>query len=63
VSSRGRVLERGGMRRRRRRRGVAWVLALVLAALLFAAGVAVGEALHDNPRPGVTTTNVTTIAP
>lgn len=37
------------------------LLAVALGAILFAVGVAVGEALHDNPQPGVTTTNVTTL--
>jgi hypothetical protein len=52
-------------RRRRRRapRALRWVLVLVLAGLVFAAGVAVGEALHDNPVPGLTTTSVTTLTP
>ncbi len=37
---------------------------LVLAGLvLFGAGVAVGEALHDNPRPGGTQTRVRTLTP
>ena len=37
---------------------------LVLAgALLFAVGIAVGEALHDNPRPGGTQTRVRTLKP
>jgi hypothetical protein len=37
---------------------------LVLAgALLFAGGIAVGEALHDNPRPGGTQTRVRTLTP
>ena len=43
-------------RRRRRsptRRRVVWALAL---ALVFAVGVALGEALNDNPQPGSTTT-------
>lgn len=50
-------------RRNGRDRGLRWLLAAVVAAALVALGVAVGEALHDNPRPGVTTTNVTTVAP
>ena len=39
-------------------------LALVLGVLLvFLVGVAVGEALHDNPRPGGTQTLVRTLNP
>jgi hypothetical protein len=37
------------------------LLALLAAAVLLAVGVALGEALHDNPKPGVTTTTVTTL--
>jgi hypothetical protein len=43
-------------RRRRKssnRRRVLWALVLVL---VFAVGIALGEALQDNPRPGKTTT-------
>lgn len=50
-------------RRNGRGRGLRWLGAAVVAAALVALGVAVGEALHDNPRPGVTTTSVTTVAP
>ena len=53
-------------RRRRRRRGVAvlrFALRLLLVGALFGAGVAVGEALHDNPRPGGTITRVRTQKP
>jgi len=40
------------------------VLLLVLvAAALFVVGVAVGEALHDNPKPGGTQTLVRTLSP
>jgi hypothetical protein len=57
-------LERRGRRRTRRRtRLVHWIAGLALAALLFAAGVAVGEALHDNPTPGITQTLVRTLHP
>lgn len=49
-------------RRRRhgstRRKIVAWALVL---ALVFAIGVALGEALNDNPQPGSTTTQERTI--
>jgi Tfp pilus assembly protein PilN len=49
-------------RRRRhssnRRRIVVWTLVL---ALVFAVGVALGEALNDNPQPGSTTTQERTI--
>jgi hypothetical protein len=37
------------------------LLVLLAAAVLLAVGVAVGEALHDNPKPGVTTTTMTTL--
>jgi hypothetical protein len=43
-------------RRRRQsstRRKIVWALVL---ALVFAVGIALGEALHDNPKPGSTTT-------
>ena len=49
--------------RRDRVRALRWLLAVAVGALLFAVGVSVGEALHDNPRPGLTTTSVTTIQP
>ena len=39
------------------------LLLLLLAAAIFAVGVAVGEALHDNPKPGTDFTSVTTIRP
>ncbi len=53
----------GPSRRRGPRRVLLWLLAVAVAAGLFAVGVAVGEALHDNPRPGLTTTSVTTVEP
>jgi hypothetical protein len=44
-------------RRRRRpsraRRRIVWAL---LAVLVFAVGIALGQALQDNPAPGKTTT-------
>ncbi|TML83637.1 MAG: hypothetical protein E6G07_01150 [Actinobacteria bacterium] len=50
-------------RDRRRRRGrLVWAAGLVATAvLLFGIGVAVGEALHDNPRPGRRQTSIGTI--
>jgi hypothetical protein len=35
----------------------------VVAVVTFAVGVAVGEALHDNPQPGGTQTLVRTLKP
>ena len=40
-----------------------WLLGLLLLAVVFAVGVALGEALHDNPKPGITVTNVSTVHP
>jgi anti-sigma factor RsiW len=50
-------------RRRRRRRAAAlrWTIRLATAAIVFGIGVAVGEALHDNPKPGPTVTSIRTI--
>jgi hypothetical protein len=45
-------------RRQRRRHGelVRWGLGLALLLVAFALGIAVGQALHDNPTPGQTVT-------
>ena len=50
-------------RRRRRRRPWRPLIGLVVLACVFAAGVALGEALHDNPKPGGTTTTERTLRP
>jgi hypothetical protein len=54
-------------RARRRRRGwiafFRWTAILALGVLIFALGVAVGEALHDNPKPGGTVSYVRTLQP
>jgi hypothetical protein len=39
------------------------VLLVVGVALVFVVGVAVGEALHDNPKPGGTQSLVRTLQP
>lgn len=52
----------GAEPRRRRRRPLVGLLA-VCGAVLFALGVALGQALHDNPRPGGTRTFVRTLHP
>jgi hypothetical protein len=40
------------------------LLAVVAAAaILFCLGIAVGEALHDNPRPDLTVTHQKTLTP
>ena len=38
-------------------------LVIVGAVLVFAVGIAVGEALHDNPKPGGTQSLVRTLQP
>jgi hypothetical protein len=57
------ALQRRPPRRRGPARAFRWLLAVVVAAILFGVGVAVGEALHDNPKPGVTVTSVRTLHP
>jgi hypothetical protein len=47
--------ERDARRRRRRRAELArWGVRLLIVLIVFGLGVAVGEALHDNPQPGGT---------
>jgi hypothetical protein len=43
-------------RRRRREEFLRWGIRLAVVLIVFALGIAVGQALHDNPKPGETTT-------
>jgi hypothetical protein len=47
----------------RRPSRIRWLLLAAAALILFGLGVAVGEALHDNPKPGITRTSVRTLHP
>jgi hypothetical protein len=50
-------VEREERRRRRRRQElVRWGIRGGIAAVVFLLGIALGEALHDNPKPGSTIT-------
>ena len=50
-------VERNERRRLQRRREVIrWSIRVLLVILVFALGVALGQAIHDNPRPGQTVT-------
>jgi hypothetical protein len=49
--------------RRRRRPWLGWALAVIATMVVFAAGIALGEALHDNPQPNLTVTSTKTIVP
>jgi cobalamin biosynthesis protein CobD/CbiB len=56
--------ERARTRRRRRsRRVVGTLVALVLLGVVFLAGLAIGRAVEDAPRPGGTQTVVRTLEP
>jgi hypothetical protein len=57
------VIESSSRRGRRRSTPPRWLIAVVAAALLFAVGIALGEALKDNPKPGLTVTTTKTIVP
>jgi hypothetical protein len=56
------VTQAGGppLERRRRRRGRdelrRWAVWAIVVLVVFALGVALGQALHDNPKPGGTIT-------
>ncbi len=50
-------VERHERRRRRRREELTrWGIRILVLLLVFALGVALGQALHDNPKPGGTIT-------
>jgi hypothetical protein len=46
---------------RRRSRLFRWVAILLALAVAFLGGIGLGEALHDNPKPGGTQTIVRTL--
>jgi hypothetical protein len=51
-------------RRRRRRAGVLrWLARIAAVAVVFAVGVAVGQALEDRPETGPPVTRIATIQP
>ena len=54
-----------GRRRRKKSRAPRWIVLGVIAALVFAVGIALGQALNDNPGPGHTRTlqRTLTLAP
>jgi hypothetical protein len=55
---------RSRLRRRERRPAIIrWTIRLVVLAVVFGAGVAVGQALEDRPRSGKPVTNISTIQP
>ena len=59
-----RTRERGRPRRGARGRRVAvWLFRLALLGAVFVAGLAIGKALEDAPRPGGTQTVVRTLEP
>ena len=50
-------VERRERRRRRRREEILrWAIRVFAALLVFLLGIALGQALHDNPKPGSTVT-------
>src|SRR5256714_1504233 len=40
-----------------------WLLVFFAAAVVFAVGIALGEAIHDNPKPRITFTTEITVHP
>jgi hypothetical protein len=50
-------VERRERRRRQRQAELTrWGIVALVALLIFALGIALGQALHDNPKPGATIT-------
>ena len=50
------VERRERRRRRRRQELIRWGLRVGVALIVFLLGIALGQALHDNPKPGSTIT-------
>jgi hypothetical protein len=57
------VIEPSRRRTKRRSAPPRGLVAVVAAVLLFAVGIALGEALKDNPTPNLTVTTTKTIVP
>jgi len=56
VSALSPVERRERRERRRRQELIRWGIRIGLALLIFLFGVALGQALHDNPKPSSTVT-------
>jgi len=55
-------VERDQRRRlRRRQEAIRWSIRVLLVVLVFSLGVALGQAIQDNPRPGRTVTSERTL--
>jgi hypothetical protein len=55
-------VERNDRRRLQRRREVIrWSIRVLLVILVFSLGIALGQAIQDNPRPGRTVTSDRTL--
>jgi len=55
-------VERNERRRvRRREEAIRWSIRVLVVVLVFSLGVALGQAIHDNPRPGLTVTSDRTL--
>jgi hypothetical protein len=50
------VERRERRRQQRRRELIRWSVRTLLVLLVFFVGIALGQALHDNPKPGETVT-------
>ena len=58
------MIEREQRRSRKRRRiPVGFLVGLLAAAAIFVVGIALGQALHDNPKPNLTVTSTKTLVP
>ena len=58
------MIDRAERRRARQRSAAArWTVRLVVGLLVFGLGIALGAALHDNPRPGGSISYVRTFSP
>jgi hypothetical protein len=56
VSALSPVERRERRRRRRQQELIRWGIRVLVALLIFLIGIALGQALHDNPKPNATTT-------
>jgi hypothetical protein len=55
-------VERNERRRlRRRQETIRWSIRVLVIALIFSLGVALGQAIQDNPQPGRTVTSERTL--